>query len=133
MPTIYVSRNGNSTNLNLRDNEGNAGMNELTTGVTAGSLVIWQLDPNPPAGSNSISAITGIQRTVKDNNPNDVAILDSDPQWHSDLSYPGGGYWEATVKSPSPGRGKYETYNISFTVPGDTTVYTDDPKLQMDA
>lgn len=119
---IYVSRNGRSNHLKLRDNQGHdPGNNELTTEVDPNDKVIWQLDTN-----SGLSEIIGIK-------PSDS----SKPEYRDSQDLLAGppknnnGYWEATVVSSSPGRGKFENYMIGFKIPNDETEYWDDPKLQM--
>jgi hypothetical protein len=130
MPTIYVSRNGNSFNLKLRDSEGHGdGSDDLNTTVNAGDTVIWQIDPTDP----DISSLASISGTVKGNDPNQTNLLTGLPGRTYDPSFPGGSYFSGTVVSPSPGVGKFENYQIGFTVPGDTTTYYDDPKITMNS
>lgn len=119
---IYVSRNGNSHQLKLRDNQGhNPGNNKLTTDVEPDEPVIWQLDED-----SGLSEITGIK-----------ASDPTKPEYRGSQNLLAGpaknnkGVWEATVVSQSPGKGKFENYMIGFKIPGDDTEYWDDPKLQM--
>lgn len=119
---IYVSRNGNSHELKLRDNQGhNPGNNKLTTEVGPDEPVIWQLDEN-----SGLSEITGIKSS------------DSNKQQYKGsqdlLAGPAKnnkGIWEATVVSQSPGKDKFQNYMIGFKIPGDDNEYWDDPKLIM--
>lgn len=119
---IYVSRNGRSHELKLKDNQGHdPGNNKLETDVSPNDTVKWQLDEN-----SGLSEITGIR--------------ESDP---SQLQYKGSqsllagpaknnkGIWEATVVSKSPGKDKFQNYMIGFKIPGDDKEYWDDPKLIM--
>lgn len=125
MPTIYVSRQGNSNNLSLRDSESNGnGSDQLTTIVSPNETVIWELDPNPPQGSNSIAAITNVYQKA-DNNPNNVSLLTGNPTSCGD------GRFSGTVIPNSPGSGKYESYSIDYQLVAGGNVLTDDPKLQM--
>lgn len=120
---IYVKRNGNSMQLRLRDNEGHdPGNDDLTTDVDPSDVVIWQLDSD-----SGLTAITGVKQCVQGDpsyNPASQNLLISDPVANGDR-------WQATVISPSPGRGKFVNYKIGFTVPNDSQVHWDDPKLQM--
>lgn len=126
MPTIYVSRNGNSTNLKLRDSEGhNPGNDNLTTGVNPTDTVTWVLDPNASNPIASIQSITKADNT-QPRYANSVEVLTANP---TNIN----GVWTGYVKSPSVGVGKFENYTIGFTLPNDNTVYYDDPKLQMDS
>lgn len=126
MPTIYVSRNGNSNQLKLRDSEGhNPGNDDLTTIVSPGDTVTWMLDPN----ENGLTSINAVNKTVPGDpsyDPNSVDLLVSGTTSNN-------GVYTGTVVSPSPGNGKYEKYKIGFMVPGNSTIFFDDPKLQMNA
>ena len=125
MPTIYVSRQGNSTKLSLRDSEGNGNnSDQITTLVNASDTVTWEIDPTPPPGSNSISSIINIYKKM-DNNPNNVSVLTANP---SNL---GNNLFQGTVVSPSPGSGKSESYSIDYQLTNGGNTLTDDPKLQM--
>lgn len=125
MPTIYVSRNGNSYQLKLRDSEGhNPGNDDLTTTVDPGDTVTWMLDPN----ENGLTSINAVNKTVPGDASYDANSVDLLVSGTSSTN----GVYTGTVVSPSPGNGKYEKYKIGFMVPGDSTVYYDDPKLQMD-
>lgn len=123
--TIYVSRNGNSYNLKLRDSLGNnPGNDNLTTSVSPGDSLIWCLDPT---GSN-LTSLNGVNKTVDGDpsfNPNSIDLIAA-PGTHSV-----DGIYYGTVVSPSPGSGKFENYKIGFKVPNDDNVHWDDPKLQM--
>lgn len=126
MPTIYVSRNGNSYQLKLRDSEGhNPGNDDLTTTVDPGDTVTWELDPN----ENGLTSINAVNKTVPGDASYDSNSVDLLVSGTSSTN----GVYTGTVVSPSPGNGKYEKYKIGFMVPGDSTIYYDDPKLQMDA
>ncbi|CAM4124513.1 hypothetical protein [Gillisia limnaea] len=119
---IYVSRNGRSHQLKLRDNQGhNPGNNKLSTDVEPSDAVQWQLDTN-----SGLEAITGIKPSdsSKPAYRGSQDLLAAPPKNNN-------GIWEATVVSTSPGRGKFENYMIGFKIPNDTTEYWDDPKLQM--
>lgn len=120
---IYVSRNGNSHQLKLRDNQGhNPGNNKLTTEVNPNDPVIWQLDEN-----SDISEITGI----KASDPGKPEYRGSQNLLAGDATKEKNGAWKATVVSKSPGKGKFQNYMIGFKIPGDDTEYWDDPKLLM--
>ncbi len=119
---IYVSRNGNSKELKLRDNQGhNPGNNKLTTCVNPNEPVIWQLDKN-----SGLAELTGI----KESDP-------SEPRYKGSQNLLAGpatkenGVLRATVVERSPGKGKFQNYMIGFKIPGDDTVYWDDPKIEM--
>lgn len=125
MPTVYVSVNGGSTNLRLRDSEGhNPGNDQLTTTVDVNDSVSWEVDPDPPSGANAISSIENVYKKVN-NDPNNYSLLTANPTNN------GSGVWQGTVVSTSPGRGKKESYNIDYKITAGGTTYTDDPKLQM--
>ncbi|MEP6260177.1 MAG: hypothetical protein ABJ092_01270 [Gillisia sp.] len=119
---IYVSRNGRSHQLKLRDNQGHdPGNNDLTTEVDPNDTVIWKLDTN-----SGLAEITGIKPSdsSKPEYRDSQDLLAAPPKNNN-------GNWEATVVSSSPGRGKFENYMIGFKIPNDETEYWDDPKLQM--
>ncbi|HSP82117.1 MAG TPA: hypothetical protein VLN72_00130 [Gillisia sp.] len=119
---IYISRNGRSHQLKLRDNQGHdPGNNDLTTEVDPNDTVVWKLDTN-----SGLAEITGIKPSdpSKPEYSNSQDLLAAPPKNNN-------GNWEATVVSPSPGRGKFENYMIGFKIPNDETEYWDDPKLQM--
>lgn len=124
MPTIYVSRNGNSFNLKLRDSEGhNPGNDDLTTLVNPGDQVIWMIDPNEP----DIASLNGVNKTVPGDASYDSNSIDLLASGTTNVN----GVYYGTVVSTSPGGGKYEKYKIAFTVPNNSTIFWDDPKLQM--
>ena len=126
MPTIYVSRNGNSYQLKLRDSEGhNPGNDNLTTTVNPGDTVTWMLDPN----GSGLTSLNAVNKTVPGDSSYDANSIDLLVSGTTSSN----GVYTGTVVSPSPGNGKYEKYKIGFMVPNDTTIYFDDPKLQMDA
>lgn len=119
---IYVSRNGQSHQLKLRDNQGNdPGNNKLTTVVDPDDTVKWVLDSN-----SGLSEITGIKESdnSKPQYKGSQNLLQDTPQKKN-------GEWEATVVSQSPGKRKFENYMIGFKIEGDNKEYWDDPKLQM--
>lgn len=78
--TIYVSQNGNSGTLKLRDSEGhNPGNDDLTTDVDSGDTIIWEKDPNASV-PNTIYSIESITYSPPQAGPppkyqNSVAIL----------------------------------------------------------
>lgn len=118
---IYASRNGNSFQLKLRDSEGHTpGDDNITTNVNTGDIVQWQLDSN-----SGLTSLNGIVRTQKPSNPNTVPLLTGTPVLVAPNVYQG------TVVSTSPGPGSIETYQVGFTVPNDTQVHWDDPKLSI--
>ncbi len=124
MPTIYVSRNGSSYQLKLRDSEGhNPGNDDLTTTVVPGDTVTWMLDPN----ENNLTSINAVNKTVPGDPSYDSNSIDLLVSGTSSTN----GVYTGTVVTTSPGNGRYEKYKIGFMVPGDSTVYYDDPKLQM--
>ena len=126
MPTIYVSRNGSSTQLKLRDSEGhNPGNDDLTTMVSPGDTVTWMLDPN----ENGLTSLNAVNKTVPGDpsyDSNSVDLLVSGTTSNN-------GVYTGNVVPTSPGNGKYEKYKIGFMIPGSNQIYFDDPKLQMDA
>lgn len=126
MPTeriIYVSRRGQSDQLKLRDNEGNdPGNDDLTTKVDPGDSVVWQLDDN--SGLSELTGVRNVEAGDRSYNPQSVNLLTSRP--HSRQ-----GKWEATVVSPSPGKGKFGLYMIGYKVQGSNDELWSDPRLEM--
>lgn len=119
--TIYVSRNGDSKNLKLSDSEGhNPGNDDLETTVDPGDIVQWKLNTN-----SGLTSLNGIAKTV----PGDRSYDDKSIDLLTEITLTSP--YSATVLSVSPGKDKYEKYKIGFKVPGDDTVYWDDPKLIM--
>jgi hypothetical protein len=119
---IYVSRNGQSHELKLRDNQGNnPGNNKLTTEVEPNDTVKWELDSD-----SGLSEITGIKESdnTQPRYKESQNLLQGPPKKK-------GGSWEATVVAQSPGKRKFENYMIGFKIEGDPKEYWDDPKLQM--
>ena len=114
---IFVSRAGNSNQIKLRDSEGhNPGNDDITTDVSPGDTIIWQLDDN--------SGLSSLQGVVKKPD-SEYNLLASEPTGSNNI-------FTATVSLSSPGRGAIEKYEIGYTVPGNSTVLWDDPKLKMD-
>ena len=131
MPTIYVSRNGNSNNLRLRDSEGhNPGSDLLETQVSPSDTVTWEKDPyaNDPVQPGYFPIGSIISVTKADSSlpqyRNSVQLLTAEPTVSNGVA-------TGTVISSSPGSGKFENYTIGYTLPGSTTVLYDDPKLIM--
>ncbi|MBI2731593.1 MAG: hypothetical protein HYX40_12740 [Sphingobacteriales bacterium] len=123
MPTIYLSVNGNSTNLRVRDSEGNnPGNDNVTTLVNTNDTITWEPDPNPPPGANAIANLVSVYRK---NLPNNGNLLTGVP------SPNGNGGLSATVVSSSPGRGVQESYGVEYQVVANGSSLYDDPKLQM--
>lgn len=119
---IYVSRNGQSDKLKLRDNQGHdPGNNKLTTDVDPNDTVKWVLDSD-----SGLSEITGIQESdnTKPQYRGSQNLLAHPPQKKN-------GAWETKIMANSPGKGKFENYMIGFRIPDDEKEYWDDPKLQM--
>ena len=120
--TVYVSRNGQSNQLKLRDSEGHNPQNDnLTTDVDPGDTVTWQLDTN--SGLTSIEAVQQVTSTDPSYNSASVNLMSILPTSTNGFT--------GTIVTPSPGVTKFEQYKIGFKVPNDTTVYWDDPKLIM--
>lgn len=136
MPTmikIFVSRAGMSTRLRLRDAHNDPGDADLTTGADPGDIIQWELDPDaagevPKPGFFPIHSIVSIKKRLPADGPeyaSSIEVLDGDP-----LPGPNGSFI-GTVKSPSPGAGRFEQYMISFMLPGDTRVFKQDPRIQL--
>ncbi|NJN42848.1 MAG: hypothetical protein HC811_12065 [Flammeovirgaceae bacterium] len=87
MPTIYVSRKGNSHNLRLRDSQGHdPGNSDLETDIRAGETVTWELDPR--AGDPNfpqykpIASIEHIEKVDGSSHPRyngSIQLLTADP------------------------------------------------------
>jgi hypothetical protein len=124
--TVYVSLQGqgNSTNLRLRDSDGDTGINDITTMVLPDDIVQWQVDTNPPAGATQIYSIEKVYKKLNQD-PLNYDLLTKDP------TNIGNGVWQGTVKGSTPGLGTRERYNIDFKRTQTDTTLTDDPKLQM--
>ena len=125
--TIYVSLQGqgNSTNLRLVDSEGHDGVNDITTNVDPNDIVIWEVNPNPPAGSQAIRYITNVyKKTAPD--PTNYSLLIANPTPNAARNFQG----TVVPASQSPGSGKKESYSIDYTRTNGTTG-SDDPKLNM--
>lgn len=131
MPTIYVSRAGNSNNLRLRDSESHdPGNDQLETQVSPNDTVTWVKDPNanPPAqpGYSPIGSIVSVTKADSSlpQYANSIQLLIADPAVSNGVA-------TGTVVSTSPGSGRFENYTIGYTLPGETDVLYDDPKLIM--
>lgn len=115
--TIFISRNGNSTKIKLRDSEGhNPGNDDLTTQISPTDTINWVIDTqNPIASIDNIVA-----------KPGNDSILKTAPNNST-------GTWSATAVDvdPSPGRPKFYSYNVFYHLLNDTTTYDTDPKLNM--
>lgn len=115
---IYVSRNGKSKNLKLRDSNGkNPGNDKITTDVDRGDTVIWELDPK---GSNLFS-LNGVEK--KQSSAYD--LLEGPPVPQKNGSYKG------KVKKKKKLIGKKESYYIKYKIKKDDHIRTDDPKLKI--
>lgn len=124
--TVYVSLQGtgNSTNLRLRDSEGDDGINDITTNVDPNDVVQWVVDSTPPSGATAIYSIQNVYKK-QNNDPLNVSLLTADP------TNIGNDVWQGTVVSTSPGTGSRERYNIDYKRTATDSTQTDDPKLQM--
>ncbi|ULQ55498.1 hypothetical protein KJS94_12675 [Flavihumibacter rivuli] len=125
MPTIYVSRNGQSLNLKLRDNQGhNPGNSNLTTDVDPDDQVIWELDED-----SGLSELVGVEYSPPGTNPkynNSVNFFAAPPQKQGDVIV-------GHIVGQSPGKGARLNYKIQFKIPGDSRTHEEDPKLQMNS
>ncbi len=108
--TIYISLVSGTTNLHLHDNEGHEGDGSITTIVSPGDTVTWQI-----ASGANISEITSIYAKAGSQD-----IFSSDPVSNGD------GTWTGTVSNSATGE---ESYGIKYMVNG--VEYDDDPKLQV--
>jgi hypothetical protein len=137
MPTIYVSRRGNSTNLRLRDSENHdPGDDNITTLVDPGNTITWEKDPRADSSSPeyqpSYSPILSIEKIEKSDRSlpqysNDVDVLVTSP------IYPVSGVVTGQVVSSSPGQGRGEHYQVFYYLPNDNTLHNDDPVMQMNS
>lgn len=118
---IYVSRNGRTQHVKLRDEKSNPGDNDLTTKVNPSDTVIWQLDEN-----SGLSEITGI----KESDNSKRKYKNSQNLFDGPVRKTKAG-WEATILSKSPGSGKFLNYMVGFKIIGDDKEHWDDPKIQM--
>jgi hypothetical protein len=140
---IFVSRQGNSHKLRLRDSLNDDPTNigdDLTTLVEAGNTIQWVLDPNissDPQKWFPIAEIKSIIKAVPTPGPppqyqNSIPVLVEDPKIVD-------GVWTGTVLSTSPGKDKFENYNVGFTIANDPNPddpngwWWDDPKIKMKA
>ena len=123
MATIYVSRNGNSHKLKLRDDKNKNPNNEdLTTGVVPNEIVEWRLEEN-----SGLSEIIGI----KESDPGLSQYKGSQTLLANGATRDKNGVWTATVVSSSPGKKKFQNYMIGYKIPDDDKEYWHDPKLEM--
>ena len=124
--TVYVSLQGtgNSTNLRLRDSEGDDGINDITTNVDPNDVVQWVVDATPPSGATAIYSIQNVYKK-QNNDPLNVSLLTADP------TNVGNDVLQGTVVSTSPGSGSRERYNIDYKRTSTDSTQTDDPKIQM--
>lgn len=113
--TIYVSRIKGTNRIKLRDSDGNnPGNTNLTTLVNTGDTVEWKLDEN-----SGLEAIIEIKKKWLSRQ-----LLKVKPKESK-------GVWRGTVIDVSPGKGKYEKYNIAYKIKGNSSRRWSDPKLQM--
>lgn len=138
MPTIYVSRNGqNGLTLRLRDSEGhNPNNDNLTTDVNTSDTVTWEKDPWAESGDDHhagyfpIDQLLSVTAKVEEPGPpriypGSVNIFASGPTVSNNVG-------TATILSTKPAPGNpFENYSVGYTLPGDSTVRSDDPRLQM--
>jgi hypothetical protein len=124
--TIYVSRNGQSNNIKLRDSENHTGqsdnngnLDDITTSANYGNAVIWEIDPNDSPAS--IYSLNGISK--KGNSPADLLV--SHPVAYN-------GQYQATIARDPSLNNKIETYNISYQIDSSGPVLERDPKLKLD-
>jgi hypothetical protein len=106
--TIYLSID-EPGKLHLRDSEGHAGEDTITTGVNKGDTIVWTLDKD-----SGIKAITGI--AAKSESPN---LFSKGPSFISDSE------WIGVIAEIDKGE---EDYYIEYVLP-DGTLKRDDPKI----
>lgn len=126
---IYVKSNGKTPpGLILSDSVSNPGNDQLTTLVNPGDQIEWLLDErNGKSGLDSIENIMKFDKK-KDGtvNPNIFAPMTgkSSSNKHNITA--------SIVSTKLSGKGSLEEYYvIEFKLPGDNTIYMDDPKLKM--
>ena len=116
--TIYVSRNGKSLQVKLRDSLGNnPGNNKLKTPVDPNDIIIWKIDPK----EYNLFSLTGIKRKSSSGS----ILLKNPPKKQKDGSF------KAEVISATNMGGRVETYDVSFQIEAGGPILTDDPKLRM--
>jgi len=106
--TIYVSREGKTSRLHLRDSEGHSGDESIVTDVKAGDTIKWVV-------REGIDEITGIH--PKNGSQN---IFSSGPAKTAD------GSWVGTAAESASGS---ELYSIDYTIGG--MALRDDPELDV--
>ncbi|WPP53283.1 hypothetical protein [Catalinimonas niigatensis] len=106
--TIYLSRDGNTDQLYLRDSEGHAGKKTITTDVCCGDEVEWVL-------GEGIDEVTNIFPKRDSKN-----IFSAGPSKRPD------GNWEGTVSKSAKGS---ELYSIDYRI--GEVAYSDDPRLDV--
>ena len=113
---IFISK-GTDDGLKLRDSEGHdPGNDHLTTNVSPGDTVYWEIDPRDP----SIYAIKGIVK--KDNSP--ANLLTGPP-------VKDGNKYKWTVFDNPALRGQEEYYYIKYKITEGGSIKHDDPKMRM--
>ncbi|MBL6448023.1 hypothetical protein JMN32_17025 [Fulvivirga sp. 29W222] len=108
--TIFISKQASGTGLFLSDNEGDSGDNTITTAVSPGDTVVWEL-----VSGGGIDEIVNIYAKTGSQD-----IFSSDPTKQSDGSFKG------IVSNSATGN---ESYNIAYKING--TEYVDDPELEI--
>ena len=138
MPTIYVSQNGNSGTLKLRDSEGhNPGNDDLTTDVASGDTVTWVVDPDA-SGPNAIYSIESITYSPPEDGPPPkyqrstpvlYQTINGEKQVNGNAAKVNGvmtGYVDSGISADT-----IENYQIGYKkVQNGDTLY-DDPRLKM--
>lgn len=111
----------NPPKIKLTDsaNNPNGKDDNITTNVDLNDIITWV--PNKESGISALMGVFKNTKVIKDN----YNLLDGNPIPDAEGNYVG------SIVSKSPGKGKKEQYNISFTIDGDSTTYTDDPKLKI--
>lgn len=108
--TIFISKQTSGNGLFLSDNEGHSGDNSITTEVSPGDTVTWQL-----VSGGGIDEIVNIYAKTDSQD-----IFSSDPAKQSDGSFMG------IVSNSATGK---ESYNIAYKING--VKYIDDPDLDI--
>lgn len=136
--TIYVSKNGSSGTLKLRDSEGhNPGNDDLTTDVASGDTVTWELDPLA-SGPNSIYSIESITYSPPQDGPPPkyqgstpvlYQMIDGAKVVNGNASEVNGvmtGYVDSGIAANT-----IENYQIGYKNAADGPTQYDDPRLKM--
>jgi len=110
---LKAIKKGDEVVLHLKDSEGHEHDKTITSEVTAGGKVTWQLAPN-----SDIKEIVNIY--PKNGSQNIFSTIPHQVEGSTD--------WEGIVDKDATG---VESYNIDFRFKEDMVVYTDDPEVKI--